>query len=177
MRDPWGSLRGFPLETDPGQPRAHRKSFYCLAFNLIEELHFPCSVVTSTRNSLNIQPKWNQGKPGLKACRTKTKPLGWLSQEGILDFGLRPAHSMLFITQSSLHLASTPPIRKLSNLAPTHIHFFLCGVSCSAGFSGMPLPTTLSIPFHAAKVTTRNPFLTVPSLYIFVSSFLMQSVA
>ena len=114
MRDPWGSLRGFPLETDPGQPRAHRKSFYCLAFNLIEELHFPCSVVTSTRNSLNIQPKWNQGKPGLKACRTKTKPLGWLSQEGILDFGLRPAHSMLFITQSSLHLASTPPIRKLS---------------------------------------------------------------
>lgn len=33
------SLRGFPLEIDPGQPRAHRKSFYCLVFDLMEELH------------------------------------------------------------------------------------------------------------------------------------------
>lgn len=177
MRDPWGSLRGFPLEIDPGQPRAHRKSFYGLVFNLTAELHFPGSVVASTGNCLHIQPKWNQGKPRLKARRTKTKALAWLSQESILHFWLRPAYSMLFITQSSLHLASTPPTRKLSNLAPTHIHFFLCGVNYSTGFPGMPLPTTLSISLHAAKVTTRNPFLTVPTLSTFVSWFLMQSVA
>ena len=117
---PW-----FPLEIDPGQPRAHRKSFYGLVFNLTEELHFQWSVVTSTGNCLHIQPKWNQGKPRPKARRTKTKALAWLSQESIWRFWLRPAYSMLFITQSSLHLASTPPTRKLSNLAPTHIHFFL----------------------------------------------------